>query len=113
MRKTFWAIPCLLPVLLLTAGPLMAAPEIFGRAKLEIPGAVDEGTWYGTWYHVSRDHRVAIWMRTADDGQPELKLRYLRMGTPAEQFSTDWSGQTEYEVQRAPASFSLTPRRSA
>lgn len=108
MRKPFRAVFCLLPVMLLTAGPLMAQRETFGRAKLEIPGAVAEGTWDGTWYHVSRDYRVALWMRTAANGRPELKLQYLRVGSPAEQFTTDWSGRAEYEVQRAPATFSLT-----
>jgi hypothetical protein len=107
MRVPFRAIVCLLP-LLLGAAPLVAAPGDFGRQKLEIPGAVEDGVWDGTWYHVSRDHRVALWMRTTDDGRPELRLRYLRMGSPAEQFDTNWAGRVEYDVQGAPAEFALT-----
>ncbi len=102
--------PSLLVVLwiaiLIVAGPALAQSPVGHRSAVHIPDASTEGTWDGTWFHISRDHRVALWART-QDGKLELRLQYFRIGR-AEQFETDWATTASYDVDGAPGTFSLT-----
>jgi hypothetical protein len=93
--------------LLLLAGALgsLAAQGISGREAFDLPTRTDAGSWAGTWYYVSRDSKVALWIREAD-GRPELKLRYLNTGH-AESFETDWGGSADYYFKGRPGRFSL------
>ena len=72
---------------------------------LEVAKQSDRGDWNGTWYYVSRDFRIIIWMRTTK-GKPELQLQY-RSAAAAEGFVTDWTGEANYEVRRVPANFAM------
>ena len=64
------------------------------RQGIDIPDRTDAGDFYGTWYFVMRDAKVAIWIQEKK-GQPKVKLQYLNTGT-AESFATDWSGHADY-----------------
>jgi len=69
----------------------------FQRRDLIIPDRTDAGVWDGTWYYISRDHKIALWIRTTD-GLPELQIQYFGF-TMAEHFITDWQGHAEYDVK--------------
>ncbi len=64
-----------------------------GRMGLGLPMPTSKGTWEGTWIYVSRDVRMALWMREKD-GKPETKFRFESMLASTETFETDWTGAT-------------------
>ncbi len=70
----------------------------FQRRALMVPDRTDAGVWDGTWYYVSRDQKMALWIRTTD-GLPELQLQYFG-DVMVENFVTDWDGHAEYIVKR-------------
>ncbi len=78
-----------------------------GRMGLGLPAPTSKGSWEGTWIYVSRDVRMALWMRETD-GKPETKFRFESMLASTETFETDWTGSTTYFVQDRPARFSFT-----
>jgi len=56
---------------------------------------------------VSRDYRVALWLRSSDDGPvPEYRFQLSRSGTD-ERFVTDWKGQRTYDLSGSPGRFSV------
>ena len=93
------------------AGATLAQPASdpsFGKSKLSVPPATVEGTWSGTWFYVSRDYRIALWIRPAEeDAVPEYRLQLMRSGGK-EHFATDWEGRTTYDLSGSPAQFSMT-----
>lgn len=66
----------------------------------------DQGNWDGTWYYLSRNEKLVLWLRTTD-GKTEARIRYQSKVTP-EYFETDWSGVAEYFTAGRPASFAFT-----
>ncbi len=85
-----------------------ATPQIGGRSTVEIPPASDRGTWDGTWFYVSRDFNIGLWMRTPEGkDSPEIKVQLMR-SLAQEQFETDWNGHADYMARGAPGSFDLT-----
>jgi hypothetical protein len=88
-----------LAVLLLM--PFAAAQEgnmdHFQRSNVVVPERTDEGVWDGTWYYISRDWKIALWIRTTD-GSPELQLQFFGFAM-AEHFITDWKGHADYDVK--------------
>jgi hypothetical protein len=108
MTRRF-VVSLILPALLLTlpAGPApraQAPPSPF-RGDLKLPDKNDLGNWDGTWFYVSRDYRMVLWLRTVD-GAPQLKLQYMSLASP-EGFATDWNGQAEYRVKNTTATFAM------
>jgi len=79
----------------------------FGKEAVLIPERTDAGVWDGTWFFVSRDSRMVIWLRTVG-GKPELKLQYQSLAN-AEVFETDWSGRSSYYLAGEPATFECLP----
>jgi hypothetical protein len=79
------------------AGAHSHAQDIPGTKTLTYPARSDAGEWHGTWYYISRDAKIAIWIRVTD-GLPEAKMQYFGVGT-AEQFATDWNGHAEYDFK--------------
>jgi len=79
---------------------------LFGRTAVEAPERSDAGEWPGTWYYVSRDRKMALWIRDRN-GTPEVKLRMRGKMSEAENFSTDWNGKAEYESTGNVAKFEL------
>lgn len=84
--------------------PTYTDPQ-YGRAAVMVPDPTSAGTWEGTWIHVNRDTRIAMWMRTVD-GKPQAKLQYQSTSSP-ESFETDWDGKAVYTLGGRPASFEL------
>jgi hypothetical protein len=78
----------------------------FGKWDIVVPVRTDAGVWDGTWYFVSRDNRMVMWLRTTD-GKPELKLQYQSLAS-AEAFETDWTGRASYYLAGEPATFDCT-----
>lgn len=76
-----------------------------GSVEVMIPQRTDAGVWDGTWMFVSRDNRMALWVRT-EGGKPQVKLQYQSLAS-AEAFVTDWSGKAVYYLAGEPASFDL------
>lgn len=100
------------------AGVLLAevwgssAPEaqtpFHGATTVTAPERTDAGTWTGTWYYVSRTHRMALWIR--EDGeqlQIQAQLQGAKSGTIEESFVTDWNGVAEYGTRGQPGKFAL------
>jgi hypothetical protein len=111
LRSFRWTIPVLfsalsfgLLVTLLLDDPTGAQAPIPGKATVKIPPRSDAGYWHGTWYHLSRDFRMALWLRTVD-GQVEAQLHYGSTTPNPESFTTDWEGTAEYVLERFPAIF--------
>jgi len=113
-RPTGWILTLLLalagctllaPALLNT--PARAQAPIAGHSTVIIPERSDAGYWHGTWYHLSRDFTMALWLRIVD-GQTQVKLRFVSTTPSAERFTTDWEGLAEYHLERFPATFELT-----
>jgi hypothetical protein len=93
----------LMPLTLAQEGEM----EKFKRSSLVIPDRTDKGTWAGTWYYISRDQKIALWIRTAG-GLPEIQIQFFGFAM-AEHFITDWQGHADYDVKgRHPGSFDLT-----
>jgi len=78
-----------------------------GRMGLGLPQPSSAGRWDGTWMYISRDVRMALWMKE-DEGKPVAKFRFegTLMGTEA--FETDWTGSARYFVQDHQATFDFT-----
>lgn len=85
--------------------PAQAQYERFARTGVRIPDPTEAGVWDGTWWYLSRDAEIAIWLRT-ENGKPELKLRYASRFAP-EDFTTDWNGSAEYETKDGQGVFAL------
>ena len=77
----------------------------WGRVTHTVPLASNEGAWDGTWFYVSRDRRMALWIKT-ENGVPQVKLHYQSLGS-TEGFETDWDGNASYEVNTLKGTFSL------
>ena len=77
----------------------------WGRVTHTVAVASSQGNWDGTWFYVSRDRRMALWIKT-ENGVPQVKLRYQSLAS-TEGFETDWDGNATYEVQEAQGKFSL------
>jgi len=77
----------------------------FGRSSRMVIEPSNEGIWDGTWYYVSRDARIAMWIKT-EDGVPQVKFQYLS-NQSAEGFVTDWNGNADYKLTHSVGSFSL------
>ena len=92
-----------------TEPPVVASPEEqftdWGRVTHSVPLASNEGDWDGTWFYVSRDRRMALWIKT-ENGAPKVKLHYQSLAS-TEAFETDWDGNASYEVHEAQGTFSL------
>ena len=102
------AITTLLALAALGAGPLAAQLQFEPKGEVSrfIPPRDDAGSWDGTWWYVSRDGKIALWIRTAD-GKPQIKLRYLSLNAP-EGFETDWVGASDYITKIGPGKFRLS-----
>ena len=91
------------------SGSSAAEPEpIHGATAVTAPDRSDAGNWTGTWYYVSRTHRIALWLR--EDGeqlQIRLQLQSSQMSSVDESFLTDWNGVAEYAPHGRPAKFAL------
>jgi hypothetical protein len=87
------------------AGGTASAQRDYGRAALTLDERTDLGTWGGTWWYVSRDHKVALWFR-GEPAAPELKLRLLNLNS-GEGFETDWKGAATYVHNSKPGTFTL------
>jgi hypothetical protein len=77
-----------------------------GDVSRYVPPRDDAGSWDGTWWYTSRDHKIALWIRT-EDGVPQIKLRLFSLVAP-EGFETDWTGAAEYITKIGPGTFRLT-----
>jgi len=77
----------------------------WGRVTHSVPVASSEGDWDGTWFYVSLDRRMAIWIKT-ENGVPQVKLHYQSLAS-TEVFETDWDGNATYDVHEAKGKFSL------
>ncbi len=92
-------------VAIVAAGWSASPAQSQGGSRVPLPERTDAGTFVGTWYWVSRDASVALWIRETRR-KPELKLRYLNTGH-AESFETDWNGRAEYVFAGKLGKFSL------
>ncbi|HXV75232.1 MAG TPA: hypothetical protein VD788_02865 [Candidatus Polarisedimenticolaceae bacterium] len=81
----------------------------WGRSTRTVVPPTEAGVWDGTWYYVSRDALIVLWMRTVED-QPQVKLQYRNQGT-GEGFVTDWEGNADYRFREAEARFRLNVDR--
>lgn len=100
------AVMLIVAAAILAGAPPSTAQDVPGQTTLIYPKRTDAGNWHGTWYYISRDAKMAIWIRS-DNGAPEIKMRYFGMGT-AEKFTTDWKGHAEYIFKnRYPGVFDL------
>ena len=99
--------PFLVALAVLGAGPALAQVGFEPRGEVTrfVPPRDDSGSWDGTWWYVSRDHKIALWIRTAD-GAPQIKLRLFSLIAP-EGFETDWTGASEYITKIGPGTFQL------
>jgi hypothetical protein len=112
-RPARWNLPLLLAFAgctLLAAALLnssaRAQEPVPGHSAVIIPERSDAGYWHGTWYHLSRDFTLALWLRSVD-GQVQAKLQFVSSTPTAERFTTDWEGLAEYHLERFPATFEL------
>lgn len=108
MRVSLWSRSCkTLPVILLAAA--LGTPTVAQlRPDLTIvaaPEPTDLGVWDGTWFHVNRDGRMALWARTRN-GKTEMKLQFQSKTSP-ETFETEWNGRADYELAGFPAVFEM------
>ena len=78
-----------------------------GRMGLGLPEPTASGEWEGTWVYISRDVRLALWMKE-DEGKPIVKLRFEGTLRTTEIFETDWTGKARYFVQDHPGIFEFT-----
>jgi hypothetical protein len=81
----------------------------FGRTTRKVIEPSNEGDWDGTWYYVSRDARMVMWIKT-EDGLPKVKFQFLSSSS-AEGFVTDWEGNAEYEQLTSSGTFSLNIKK--
>lgn len=81
----------------------------FGRSTRKVIEASNEGIWDGTWYYVSRDARMVMWIKT-EDGLPRVKFRFLS-NQAAEGFETDWDGNAKYSLPQSEGNFSLNIKK--
>jgi hypothetical protein len=89
----------------LTLASVSEPPEAPQEKEAPAPPRTDAGVWDGTWVYVSRDSRLALWLRTTA-GKPELRLQYQSLAQ-AEAFETDWNGVATYYLAGQPASFQI------
>ena len=76
----------------------------YGRSKVRAPERTDAGDWAGTWFYINKRRKMALWMRV-EEGTPKLKLRVQERG---KNMSTDWDGQSSYDVGSEPGEYSMT-----
>lgn len=81
----------------------------FGRSTRKTIEASNEGIWDGTWFYVSRNARMVMWIKT-EDGVPQVKFQFLSYAS-AEGFVTDWDGNAEYEQVSSNGTFSLNIKK--
>jgi hypothetical protein len=67
--------------------------------------ATDLGRWHGTWTHVHRDGRTAMWI---DESGEKIRVRIQYQGTSKpEGFVTDWDGAATYIFAGEPGTFEM------
>ncbi len=103
-RALAWSLAGSLLGAAAAAAPPLPVPR--ERVLVGIPERTDRGNWDGTWLYVSRDGRLALWMRTSE-GKLEAKFRYESYRA-AETFETAWDGRADYEAQNHPGTFAVT-----
>lgn len=81
----------------------LSAPLVAQKFVTPVPDRSDAGSWEGTWYFVSRQEKVALWIRE-DGKKPRLKLRYLNPNT-REGFTTDWETRASYRFDTKQGKF--------
>jgi hypothetical protein len=124
IRRKRWAFWVLVAIVVAIATPVIPANKAkgtdektetrtsaresfteWGRATRTVVPPTDEGVWDGTWYYVSRDFIIALWMKT-ENGKPVAKLQYSSLSS-SENFVTDWDGKAEYDYRQAKGKFAL------
>lgn len=95
----------LVAALLGLAGEAGAQYDRFKTRSVRVPERTDAGNWDGTYWYVSRDLHVAMWIRTTD-GLPEIRLQMLHLVGP-EEFLTDWKGEATYEARNGEGDFAM------
>lgn len=100
-------LACLLLVAALVglAGEAGAQYERFKARSIQVPERTDAGSWDGTYWYVSRDLHMAMWIRTTE-GLPQIRLHVLHLVGP-EEFVTDWNGEATYEARNGRGDFAL------
>jgi hypothetical protein len=86
--------------------PALADRGFYGRTGVFAGEPTTAGEWAGTWIYVSRDARMALWLRAGKDGAPEARLQYQSTAGP-ETFETDWSGKANYYLSGQAATFEI------
>jgi hypothetical protein len=86
--------------------PAVADRGFYGKTGVFAGERTTAGEWAGTWMYVSRDGRMALWLRAGKDGLPEARLQYQSTANP-ETFETDWSGKTTYYLSGQAATFEI------
>jgi hypothetical protein len=87
---------------------LAGAATVFAqvsREGAELPDRTNAGDWVGTWYFVTRDTHMALWIRE-DGKKPELRIQYMNTSR-AESFITDWNCKASYRFRNKPGLFSF------
>jgi len=85
--------------------------DAMGRSVVLVPERTDQGNWDGTWVYANRDAKYALWLRTAEDGRVEARLKYQSTSSP-ETFETGWDGKASYALSGQPVTFVLAFERT-
>ena len=101
-RARIYAVATVLTLFL--AGAAIAYAQV-AREGAELPDRTNAGNWVGTWYFVTRDTRMALWIRE-DGKKPELRIQYMNTSR-AESFITDWDCKATYRFRNKPGLFSF------
>ena len=93
--------------LLATAGSATAQMNSFyGKTTIKTPERTDAGDWEGTWFFLSKVHRMVLWMRN-QNGVPQIKFRFQGQGVNAQNFETDWNAVGEINVKGRTGVFAM------
>ena len=79
-RQSTWWGAVGVALVLLCALPVVGQVTNPGRQGTMIPERTDAGEWYGTWYYVQRDFKMAMWIRM-EDGSPQVMVPRQRLLT--------------------------------
>lgn len=104
-HRTWLRVGCI-AIVAMVLTPCLAQPEARPAPR---PEMTTEGTFAGTWVYVSRERRIAMWIRLDDAGRPEARFQVFGVGI-GESFRTDWTGRAEYVLAGAPAKFEAVAR---
>jgi hypothetical protein len=81
--------------------------SIFGRVDVTTPDPTEKGDWVGTWYFVSRDRKMALWIQGPEEN-PKVKFAFESTTGIPESFTTDWEGLAVYSSTGLPGKFALS-----